>query len=131
MLNTNEKQDRPLFHNHQYAQMTRAGITYILEKYTNRARMFSKTIPTKVTPHIIRHTKAMHMLQAGIPLHVIQDILGHSEITTTQRYARANLEMKKQALEVTRIDTESDEPNYLDNKDTLEWLRQYAKECKG
>ena len=129
-LNMPEKQDNPLFSNHQKGKFTRAGIAYVLEKYVSEARQFTKTIPKRVTPHIIRHTKAMHLLQAGIPLHIIQDILGHKDISTTQRYARANLDMKREALESTQIhlDTE-DEFDYLEEQDVLEWLSDYAKAC--
>ena len=130
-FDTPSKLDCPLFLNHQKGKYTRAGIAYILEKHVAEARRFSQTQPERVTPHIIRHTKAMHMLQAGIPLNVIQDILGHKDIITTERYARANLAMKEQALESTKININLDnEPNHLDDPNILEWLSAYAKECK-
>lgn len=93
LLNTS-KRDSPLFVNHQHNRLTRAGIAYILNKYTSQAREHSSTIPEKITPHILRHTKAMHLVQAGVPIHVIQDIFGHSDIMTTERYAHADLAIK-------------------------------------
>lgn len=128
-----DKKDRPLFVNHQRKKLTRAGIAYILNKYAAEARVFSLTIPEKITPHVLRHTKAMHLLQSGVPLHVIQDILGHSDIITTERYAHADLSMKQQALESSeqiKLDP-PDEPDPFEDTDMIEWLNAYARECTG
>jgi integrase/recombinase XerD len=70
-------QNHPLFFNRQHGKMTRAGIAYILDKYVSQARATSPIIPSKVTPHVIRHTKAMMLLQAGVSLIYIRDLLGH------------------------------------------------------
>ena len=91
--------DHPLFFNRWRRKMTRAGISYILDKYVSQARASSQIIPDKVTPHVIRHTKAMMLLQAGISLIYIRDLLGHADVTTTEIYARADTEMKRKALE--------------------------------
>ena len=93
------KQDHPLFFNRQRNKMTRAGISYILNKYVSQARAKSSIIPDKITPHVMRHTKAMLLLQAGISLIYIRDLLGHVDIETTEIYARADTEMKRKALE--------------------------------
>lgn len=53
----------------------------------------------KISPHSFRHTKGMHLLQSGVSLEIIRDFLGHVDVKTTQIYARANLEMKRKALE--------------------------------
>ncbi len=92
-------QDHPLFFNRQRGKMTRAGISYILDKYVSQAREKSPIIPGKVTPHVIRHTKAMMLLQAGVSLIYIRDLLGHVDIATTEIYARADTEMKRKALQ--------------------------------
>lgn len=93
------RQDQPLFFNRQRRKMTRAGISYILDKYVSKARFKSPIIPSKVSPHVIRHTKAMLLLQAGVSLIYIRDLLGHVDIATTEIYARADTEMKREALE--------------------------------
>ena len=123
--------DRPLFVNHQYKKMTRAGIAYILKKYTDSARKYSTTIPDKVTPHIFRHSKAMHMLQAGVSIINIQDILGHSDIITTQRYAHADMNMKRKAMEMSDlVPQEAKNEVMLPVEDNLvEWLKNFSKEC--
>lgn len=92
--------EMPLFYNRSGAKLTRAGITYILEKYVKKARTaHSDLIPETVSPHSMRHSKSMHMLSAGVPLIYIRDYLGHSEISTTEIYARCDTEQKRQAIE--------------------------------
>ena len=86
----NGKQDSPLFFNQQFTKLTRGGISHILQKYASGR---------KLTPHILRHSKAMHLYQAGVNLIYIRDILGHVDIATTDIYARMDIESKRRALE--------------------------------
>ena len=51
----------------------------------NQPKLFQK----KVTPHILRHSKAMHLLETNVNLIYIRDFLGHASVTTTERYAKA------------------------------------------
>ena len=92
-------QDNPLFVNRMHGQLTPEGVTFILNKYVSLARKKSTTIPERVTPHVLRHTMAMHLLQAGVNLIYIRDLLGHVDIATTKIYARADTELKRKALE--------------------------------
>ena len=98
-LLTPDRDARPLFVNRVGAQLSRSGIRCILGKYCKRARSTSPGLKEPITPHTIRHSKAMHLLQAGNPLIIIRDILGHVDIKTTEVYARADVEMQRQALE--------------------------------
>lgn len=91
--------DRPLFWNSQMKKLTRSGVTYIVQKYADMARLESLEIPEKVSPHVFRHTKAMHLVQANINPVYIKDYLGHADISTTEVYARADNEAKRAALE--------------------------------
>ena len=52
-----------------------------------------------VTPHVIRRTRAMHLLEAGVNLIYIRDLLGHADVSTTEIYARADAEAKRKAIE--------------------------------
>jgi integrase len=52
----------------------------------------------RVSPHILRHTTAMHLLQSGVPFNVIALWLGHESTNTTHRYVEADLTMKTNAL---------------------------------
>ena len=74
--------------------------SYILNKYVDLAKEeHPSLIPETVSPHGLRHSKSMHMLQAGVPLIYIRDFLGHSEISTTEIYARYDSEQKRKANE--------------------------------
>lgn len=98
-LDRPEHFDRPLFQNRQGLRLSRSGVRYILEKYVNAVRANHPGFTQPVSPHSVRHTKGMHLLQSGVPLEIIRDFLGHVDVKTTQIYARANLEMKRKALE--------------------------------
>lgn len=69
-------------------------ISHVIEKYSKLSK-----INKNIHPHCLRHTRAMHMLEAGVPLPYIRDILGHESITTTEIYAKVSLETKRKALE--------------------------------
>ena len=53
----------------------------------------------KVTPHVMRHSCAVALLQAGVDVSVIRDYLGHASVATTSRYITTNLQMKRQVLD--------------------------------
>lgn len=95
------RSNESLFRNQQGAPFSRWGVRYLLKKYTDQARVTRPTLPVSVTPHTLRHTKAMHLLQAGNPAIIIRDILGHADIESTEIYAKADIEMKRRALEKT------------------------------
>lgn len=89
-----------LFQNRLGEQMTRHGVRYVLRRAARAAHGTCTTLMSKpLHPHVLRHTAAMHMLQSGVDLASIQNILGHQSPETTSRYARANLAMKRAALE--------------------------------
>lgn len=119
----------PLFCNRSGEKFTRAGITYTLKKYADMARRVSpELIPEKITPHCLRHSKAMHLLQANVNLIYIRDLLGHSEIKTTEIYARADTTLKRQALEkATPVNKSLQYPAWTDDDDLLAWLNTFGK----
>lgn len=76
-------------------KLTRSGVSYILKKYVLKVRKInSSIIPEKFTPHCLRHSKSMHLLQGGVNLVYIRDFLGHNSIQTTEIYARADSKQK-------------------------------------
>lgn len=121
-LSQPEKADQPLFLNHQHGKLTRAGVTYILKKYFDAAKKANPSLPQKISPHILRHSKAMHMLQAGVNLIYIRDFLGHVHVETTEIYAKADTEMKRRAIEGARIKVDPDLPAWTDDKDLMALL---------
>lgn len=96
-----ESTDGPVFRNAGGAPLTRDGVAYLLDKYVRRA---SETLPQlrvrRVTPHVMRHSCAVALLQAGVDVSVIRDYLGHASVSTTSRYIRTNLRMKRDVLEL-------------------------------
>ncbi len=119
-----ERRDQPLFFNRYRRPLSRSGIRYLLDKYYQQAREQRPTLPDRISPHTLRHTKAMHLLQAGNPLSVIQAILGHVDIKTCSIYASADLDMKRKALEATPQLTPAISPSsWRSDQQLLEWLR--------
>jgi integrase/recombinase XerD len=94
---------QPLFRNRRGVPLTRFGVRYLLRKYAQHARSAATTIDAKrVHPHVLRHTTAVHLLQAGVDLVTISHWLGHASVETTNRYAAVNLEMKRAAVAKAR-----------------------------
>lgn len=123
---------RPLFQNGRGGKLTGAGITYILKNYATMARIATENlIPEKISPHCLRHSKAMHLLQAGVNLVYIRDILGHVSIQTTEVYARADSKQKREALEkiYTSIlpQEENNKPSWEADSELKSWLKNLGR----
>lgn len=122
-LNQQWKSQHPLFTNNQHNKLTTNGVTYILNKYVSKARIVSNIIPEHVSPHVFRHSKAMHLLQAGVNLIYIRDFLGHIDLKTTDIYARTDTEMKRKAIENAYPDIVSGQlPDWNKDRGLLNWL---------
>jgi len=93
---------QPLFRNHRGEPLTRFGVRYILLKYAHGAAMPTTLRAKRVHPHVVRHTTAVHLLQAGVDLVTISHWLGHASVETTNRYAAVNLETKRAAVAKAR-----------------------------
>jgi len=93
---------QPLFPNARGGRLSADGVQYILAKHTALARIACPSLAQKrVTPHVLRHTTAMEMLQAGVDRAVIALWLGHESVETTQIYLNANLALKEEVLAKT------------------------------
>jgi site-specific recombinase XerD len=93
-------EEKPLLQNRKGMRLGRHGARYILLKYLRRAASSMPSLRrSTISPHTLRHTKAMHLLQSGVPLVMVKDFLGHVDIKSTEIYAQADLEMKRKALE--------------------------------
>ena len=98
----NGKSYEVLFPNRQGEQLSRDGIQYLLRKYVAIAAQNCPSLKKKrVTPHVLRHTTAVHLLHSGVDLSVIALWLGHESPETTQVYIDSDLEQKKKILEKT------------------------------
>lgn len=129
-LLANGNQQLPLFHNHRLEKFTRPGITYILNKYFQMAKKSNPEIhfPKTIHPHMLRHTKAVHLLEAGVNLIYIRDLLGHVSVTTTEIYLKVNSELKRKALEEAYPKTiMQDIPLWKENTTLLNWLDNFCR----
>lgn len=116
----------PLFCNGREEKLTRVGVSCILKKYVDMARAKDDPLmPTKVSCHSLRHSKAMHLLQAGVNLVYIRDILGHVSVTTTEIYARADSKQKRDAIEKAYEEViPKEEAIWTNNQNLLDWLKR-------
>lgn len=121
----NVKENDYLFFNSKKEKLTREGVNYILQKHFQKAKDKNIIIfPSKISPHCIRHSKAMHLLENGVNLIYIRDILGHSSVTTTEIYSKANPEIKrKHLLEATQQLDIQDDYDEEEKNELLEWLK--------
>ncbi|MBL0351426.1 MAG: tyrosine-type recombinase/integrase [Candidatus Dechloromonas phosphoritropha] len=98
-LNPALRGEEPLLPNREGHAMSRSNVVQRLELAVARATNQAPSIVKKrISPHIIRHTTAMHLLQSGVPFNVIALWLGHESTTTTHRNVEADLAMKEKAL---------------------------------
>jgi len=123
--------DEPLFCNRVGKKLTRAGVAHILNKYYQEVKSLTPYSLEKISPHIMRHSRAMHFLQAGVNIFYIKDLLGHADISTTEIYVHADIEMKRKALEAIE-DKQIPEsvPPWAKDKDLLDWLNDFSKKVK-
>lgn len=121
--------DTPLFLNQQKQKLTRKGVAYILKKHAESACLDSEfQRREKITCHVLRHSRAAHMLQAGIPLVYIRDFLGHASVKSTEIYARLNDEIKRKAMEEAYIDLNMQEfPSWQEDAKLMDWLTDLCK----
>ena len=116
------REDHPVFFNQHRAKLSRGGIAWILRKYQTRAAD-PALANTRLSPHILRHSRAMHLYDGGVPLPYIRDILGHVDLSTTEIYARASTEAKRKALEAVYDDVvTADLTEWNQDPELLSWL---------
>jgi len=117
----------PLFFNSRKVKLTRAGVGHVLQQYAHMARNKNPSlIPDKISCHSLRHSKAMHLLQAGVNLVYIRDILGHESVQTTEVYARVDSKHKRDAIEKAYCDVINKEvPEWNNNENLITWLKNF------
>lgn len=118
--------DTPVFVSRTGQALTRFGIYKIVRRHTSEDDTAEHGLA--ISPHVFRHTTAVHLLEAGVEVNVIRAWLGHVSLETTNRYAEINLRMKAQALEVCEPPVNTSvgfprKPIWRDDRSLLEWLQ--------
>lgn len=116
--------DHPLITNRYLNKIERDGISYILKKYVSETSKDNPVFPKNVHCHMLRHSKAMHMLAAGINIVYIRDFLGHEDISTTMVYAKADNRLKNEAINklAPKVTNEENLPDWNKDKDLMDFL---------
>lgn len=121
----------PLFCNNRGGKLSNSGIAHIINMYASSVRIkYPGLIPDRISPHSFRHSKAMHLLSAGLNLVYIRDILGHVSITTTEVYAKADSKQKRAALEKAYQDITPERPEmgqWEASSHLKSWLKSFNK----
>jgi site-specific recombinase XerD len=114
-----------VFLNRRQQPLTRFGIYSLVRRYAKRLEITRPSLAEKhISPHVIRHTTAMHLLRAGVDINTIRAWLGHVCLTTTNVYAEADLEMKAKALALCEVkDSDPPQSRWSEDKDLMEFLR--------
>ena len=111
----------------QRQRMSDDNVARFLKKYAASARVICDSVPERVTPHMFRHSRALGLYRNGVPISLISEWLGHSDIETTLIYAYADIEMKRSAIEKAMsvshplYKCETPNPNELDEDE----IRRY------
>ena len=117
--------DESLFFNRNGEKLSRAGIQYIIDKYITTVREDNpEYFSRRISNHSFRHSKAMHLLEAGVNLIYIRDFLGHASVKTTEIYAKTNPKVKDEQLIKHSKNLETKKRYSAKQKeDLLEWLK--------
>jgi len=120
--------DCPLFVNLHGQKLTRFGVAYLLRKRLAQCSEVATSLRgRRIHPHTLRHTTAVHLLKAGVDFATISQWLGHASLNTTMTYARADLDLKRQALAQVFPDAPRPPPGGrlgLGQMDVVGWLRR-------
>jgi len=104
-------------------KMSDDNVSYFLKRYAGSAHQVCSEVPLRMHAHLFRHTRAMHLYQAGIPLSYIKDFLGHVSVNTTDIYASTDTSMMRAALEkINKGDgeqTSKEVPVWEDNEEMI------------
>ena len=112
-----------VFLNRFHQPITRSGIHALVKRCAARASTMAPSLVGKnVHPHVIRHTTASLLLQAGVDINTIRGWLGHVSLTTTNIYAEINLETKARALAACEVDSDT-RGHWRDQPDLMAFLR--------
>lgn len=111
----------PLFVNTRGSRLSRSGVADILRRLVARAGLVPRHAK-QVSPHVLRHTTAMHLLQAGVDITTIAAWLGHAQLATTHGYVEINLRMKQSTVSALAMSLPKMPRSRFPSGDLLTWL---------
>jgi integrase len=103
-------------------QMSADTVALFMKKYRVSAFKECADMPEHLHPHMLRHTRAMHLYRQGMPIHLLSEYLGHANYETTKIYAYADTEMKRIAIakaDVLRDGMPPPVPLWTDDEETI------------
>lgn len=114
-----------IFLNHSGEMFTRQGVNYMISKYAQMARTVDPSlIPQDCSPHKIRHSSAMALVEEGVDLIIIRDLLGHSSVQTTEIYAKVSSARQRRAIEAASKEIVPEEDALWENSTSIkDWLK--------
>ena len=114
-----------IFLNHSGEIFTRQGVNYMITKYARLARTLDPSlIPKDCSPHKIRHSSAMALVEEGVDLIIIRDLLGHSSVQTTEIYAKVSAARQRRAIEAAIKEIVPEEDALWENSTSIkDWLK--------
>ncbi len=127
-LAVDARPDRPVFLSQRGQALTRFGIYKIVRRHTRGLELHRHGAPPTVSPHQIRHTTAVHLLESGVEPNVIRSWLGHVSLTTTNHYAEITMAMKEKALACASapLNAGAEHPDgyhWKNDRALLDWLK--------
>lgn len=119
---------RPVFVSQRGQALTRFGIYKVVRRHTRGLDLHRHGAPPTVSPHQIRHSTAVHLLESGVEPNVIRNWLGHVSLTTTSHYAEITVAMKERALACSSapLNADAEVPigrHWKNDQSLLNWLK--------
>ena len=124
-----DQPEQPVFTSQRGEALTRFGIYKLVRRHTRHlVKAGADAKPRPISPHVVRHTTAVHLLESGVDVNVIRAWLGHVSLETTNRYAEITLRMKAEALEICEPPLSAKggfpkKPVWRDDESLLNWLK--------
>jgi site-specific recombinase XerD len=122
-----DQPDAPLFLNAHGKRLSRFGVVVVIKRHIPAAARLQPSLAfaaRRISPHTVRQTAAMHLLQSGVELNVIKSWLGHVSITTTSQYIEIDMVMKREAIERCSppVPTPPGDSPWHCRQDIIQWL---------
>ena len=116
---------QPLFLGARGQRLSRSGITYLLRRCQQNSGVMPQRAE-RLSPHVIRHTTAMHLLQSGVDITTIAAWLGHAQLATTNGYVEIDLRAKQAAIANETALPEACRGEYP-SPDLIDWLERIGR----